>query len=395
MHSQADPSIAQRPARTETLAFNARAVLEKLAKPRLTGSTGAAEVTAEVKTHLESLGYEVREAPFQFSAWPGRFGVTAAGAFYLIGALVSAGFLYQGHPGISLVVLLTLMLVVAAIAVAARPAMNITPWGRIQGANLLAHVPGKRPRYYIMAHRDSKSQPIPLAFRGPAIVLGVLVWAALAVAAALALFDPIWNRSEVALILGALGVASGAILVFCWVENRSPGALDNASGVAALLGVAEREVAAGDVAFIVTDAEELGLVGAREIAAQLPPSFGVINLDGLDDQGSFFLIEKFGWPKKQGAAPHLAAALLSAAAARNLPARRRDVPIGLLLDHIPVVKAGTPALTLMRGSLASLRRVHRPADNLDNMSGKGVEESVVLLCDALAHLRLASRTPTS
>jgi hypothetical protein len=136
-------------------------------------------------------------------------------------------------------------------------------------------------------------------------------------------------------------------------------------------------------------------VGAREIAAQLPPSFGVINLDGLDDHGSFFLIEKFGWPKKRGAAPHLAAALLSAAAARNQPARRRDVPIGLLLDHIPVVKAGTPALTLMRGSLASLRRVHRPADNLDNMSGKGVEESVVLLCDALAHLRLASRTPTS
>ena len=56
MHSQADPSIAQRPARTEKLAFNARAVLEKLAKPRMTGSTGAAEVTAEIKSHLESLG---------------------------------------------------------------------------------------------------------------------------------------------------------------------------------------------------------------------------------------------------------------------------------------------------------------------------------------------------
>jgi hypothetical protein len=272
--------------------------------------------------------------------------------------------------------------------------MNITPWGRIQGSNLLAHIPGKRPRYYLMAHRDSKSQPIPLAFRGPAIVLAVLAWIALAAAAAAALFDPIWNRPEVALGLGATGVVAGAILVFCWVENRSPGALDNASGVAALLGVAEREAAAGDVAFIVTDAEELGLVGARTIAPQLPASFGVINLDGLDDEGSFFLIEKFGWPKKQGAAPHLAAALLTAAAARNQPARRRDVPLGLLLDHIPVVKAGTPALTLMRGTLGSLRRVHRPADNLDRMTGKGVEESVALLCDAIAHMRLASPSQT-
>jgi hypothetical protein len=33
----------------------------------------------------------------------------------------------------------------------------------------------ERPRYIVMAHRDSKSQPVPLAFRGPAIVLGVLV----------------------------------------------------------------------------------------------------------------------------------------------------------------------------------------------------------------------------
>src|SRR5688572_1174919 len=217
MHSQVDQSTAQ--ARAREVNFNARAVLQALAKPRLTGSKGAAEITAEVKSRFEQLGYDVREAPFEFSSWPGRFGLTAAVAFYLIGALLGAGFLYQGHPGVSLVMLLTVMIIVAAIAVAVRPAMNITPWGRIQGSNLLAHIPGKRPRYFLMAHRDSKSQPIPLAFRGPAIVLAVLVWIALAGAAAAALFDPIWNRPEVALGLGSAGVVAGAILVFCWVEN--------------------------------------------------------------------------------------------------------------------------------------------------------------------------------
>jgi hypothetical protein len=392
MRPQLEPDQSPARARSAPLTFNARDVLLALAKPRMTGSAEAAAITADVKARLESLGYEVREASFEFSTWPGRFGVSAAGAAYLIGALLGAGFLYQGHPGVSLVMLLTVTLIVAAIALLARPAMNILPWGRVKGANLVAQVAGSRPRYFLMAHRDSKSQPVPLAFRGPAIVLGILTWLALAIAAALALFDPIWSRPDVSIALGAAGVVAGTILVFCWVDNRSPGALDNASGVAALLGVAEREAAAGDVAFVITDAEELGLVGARAVASQLPPSFGVINVDGLDDQGSFHVVERFGWPKKRGAAPHLAAALLSAAAKLDQPARRRDVPLGLLLDHIPVVKAGTPALTLMRGSLSSLRRVHRPADNLDQLSGKGVEDGVRLLCDALAHLRLASRT---
>ena len=69
-------------------------------------------------------------------------------------------------------VLLTLMLVVAAIAVAGAAGHEHHAMGPHPRRNLLAHVPGKRPRYYLMAHRDSKSQPIPLAFRGPAIVLG-------------------------------------------------------------------------------------------------------------------------------------------------------------------------------------------------------------------------------
>jgi hypothetical protein len=282
---------------------------------------------------------------------------------------------------------LTVLLLSAALAVLAKPAMTVLPWGRVNCINQLAHRPGKRPRYFLMAHRDSKSQPIPLAFRGPAIVLGIIAWFALTVVSTVVLLQPRFYRADVILILGALAVVAGAVLVFCWVDNRSPGALDNASGVAALLAVAEREAATGDVAFIITDAEELGLAGARAIAPVLPPSFGVINVDGLDDNGTFYVLERFGWFRKKGLAPPLAAALLSAASSMNASARRRDVPAGLLLDHIPVVRAGTPALTLMRGSLSSLRRVHRPADSLERLNGTGVTQGVALLSAALELLR--------
>jgi hypothetical protein len=367
--------------------FDAREVLRAIARPRLTGSKVAEEVTQEIRSRFEALGYEVRDQHFRISTWPGRFSVSLAGVFYLAGAVGGALLAGMGHPGVALVVQLLVLVVVGGIAVLARPAMNIMPFSRVEASNLVASVAGKRPRYYIMAHRDSKSQPIPLAFRGPAIVLGIIAWIALFIMELLGLLDPAFNNHTMITVLGALGGLAGLILILCWVNNNSPGALDNASGVATLLGVAERELEAGDVAFIVTDAEELGLAGAREVAASLPPSFGVINVDGIDDYGTFHIVERFGWPKKQGAAPHLAAALLSAASALNQNARRRNVPIGLLLDHIPIVRAGTPALTLMRGDLKSLSRVHRPTDNLDILTGTGVDDAVSLVSGALRLLR--------
>ncbi len=387
MQGPARKSQAQQRPADSAQPFDARAVLSAIARPRLIGSLAAHEITADIKSRLESYGYEVHEAAFRFSSWPGRFGVSAAGVCILLGSLGATVALLAAHPGVALVVLLTQAMVVGGFAVLAKPAMSALPWGRVQGINLLAHKPGARPRYYLMAHRDSKSQPLPLAFRGPSMVVAAMAWLALTVMATAALFDPIWNRANVAMLLGAFAAFSGAILVFCWVNNRSPGALDNASGVAALLGVAAREVENGDAAFIITDAEELGLAGSYAIAQQLPAAFGVINVDGLDDQGSFYLMERFGWPRKKGAAPHLAAALLVAAEKLKLTAQRRDVPLGLLLDHIPIVQAGMPALTLMHGRLSSMLRVHRPADNLDHLSGRGVQLAVDLLVEALRQLR--------
>jgi Zn-dependent M28 family amino/carboxypeptidase len=198
--------------------------------------------------------------------------------------------------------------------------------------------------------------------------------------------EPVKHGTIVA--AGTLAVIAAVILIFCWVDNNSPGALDNASGVATLLGIAEREGTGSDVAFLITDAEELGLAGARAISRSLPAVYGVINFDGLDDEGQFQIVEDFGWPRRRGKAPHLAAALLSAAAALDVPIQRRSVPFGIMLDHIPIVESGMPALTVMRGSLASLRRVHRPIDDLSRLSGDGITRAVDLTCAALHLLRI-------
>ena len=361
-------------------------LLQMLARPRLTGSRGALEVADVVRARLTRFGYQIQDYPFTFSTWPGRFAVSAAGLLFLIGTVGAALLINLRHPGVGLVVLLLTLVLAGGIAALSAPLTDMLPFGKVTATNMLAARAGGTPRYIFMAHLDSKSQPVPLAFRGPAIMLAILAWIAFVAYALLALLDPVWLRGDITSVLAVLAGAAGLLLVFCWSGNRSPGALDNASGVATILALAEAERERDDVAFLITDAEELGLVGARSIAPKLNPVFGVINVDGIDDAGSFFVLEKFGIPPRH-IAPHLVAAILQAADALKQPAQRRNVPFGLLLDHLPVARAKLPAVTLMRGSFASLRRVHQRADHTGNMTGAGIETAVRLLRDALALLR--------
>ena len=361
-------------------------LLRTIARPRITGSQGAQEVADIIHDRLTQLGYEIQDHPFSFSTWPGRFAISVAGALFLLGSLGAAALLNMRHPGVSLVILLVTLLLAGAVAALSAPLTTMLPFGRITGNNLFAQRPGAVPRYIFMAHLDSKSQPIPLAFRGPAIIIAMLTWLAFVIFALLGLLDPVWIRPEITTILGVASLIAGMLLIFCWVENRSPGALDNASGVATIMALAESERDRDDVAFLITDAEELGLVGARSIARNLNPVFGVINVDGVDDSGPIYVLEKFGVPPRH-IAPHLVASILTAADAMNLPAQRRNVPFGLLLDHLPMARANLPSVTVMRGSFASLRRVHRPADSMENMTGSGIETVVRVLRDALKLLR--------
>ena len=361
-------------------------LLQTLARPRLTGSRGALEVADIVRERLTQLGYQIRDYPFTFSTWPGRFAVSIAGFLFLAGTISAATLINMRHPGVALVILLLTLLLAGGVAALTTPLTDMLPVGKVNALNMLAARPGSTPRYLFMAHLDSKSQPVPLAFRGPAIILAVLAWGAFVAYALLALLDPVWMRGDITSVLATLAGAAGLLLVFCWSGNRSPGALDNASGLATILALAEAERDHDDIGFLITDAEELGLVGARSVARQLNPVFGVINVDGVDDAGTFFVLEKFGFPPRH-IAPHLVAAILRAADSLGQPAQRRNVPLGLLLDHLPIARADLPAVTVMRGSFASLRRVHQRADHTGNMTGAGIDTTVRLLRAALALLR--------
>jgi hypothetical protein len=359
--------------------------IETFARPRLTGGEGAQEIEARVRRAFDELGYEARELPFTFSTLPGRFGISVAGALLLLTGWLGAWSIAADLPAAALVILFTGLALSLAPLYLLGPGLRRLPWWRIETANLLFARPGARPSWIVMAHRDSKSQLVPTLVRTAMVFLGVAGWLALVLLAGLWYAGDLFRFSTLPWVAGALTALAGLVLALSWAGDRSPGALDNATGLAALLAVARGD-GNGDVAFLVTDGEELGLAGARAVVDDLPAVQGVINLDGLDDRGEMIVAEGHGL-RRRGSAPQLAAGLLTAGRALGLDIRRRPLPRTIPVDHVPLAAAGVPAVTVLRGDWGSLGRVHRPSDRADRLTGRGAAETAATVAAALHLLR--------
>lgn len=352
--------------------------IAQLARPRLTGTAACAATRRTVRDALEGLGYTVRSLPFSYSAWPGLYGVSALGMLTLVAVGGAALLLARGHAGGALLLLVATFLPAAAALAATGAIIARLPILRRSGENLLA-TPGSPHRLLLVAHMDSKSQGVPTLGRTAAAAGAIVGWVAMAVLAV------VGHTAGTTVLIAALpGLLGGVGLALGWTGDRSPGALDNATGLAALLELAARLHHRGDVAFLVTDAEELGLAGARNAAGTLRHD-AVINLDGLDDDGVFLVMDRHDLLRRRRA-PALAAAVMAAGEELGEPVRYRSLPPGLLCDHIPFAEAGTPAVTVMRGTLRSLLHVHRPGDHAGRLSGLGAARAVVLVEAAVRRL---------
>ncbi|MBA3555689.1 MAG: M28 family peptidase, partial [Gemmatimonadales bacterium] len=145
---------------------------------------------------------------------------------------------------------------------------------------------------------------------------------------------------------------------------RSRGARDNGSGIAAALAAAE-ELEDPSVGVLVTGAEEFGLVGARVFARMEGSRLaGVefVNFDTIDGEGKIYLVshDRRGAGLASREAPRLAG-LGPAVLARRLP-------LGILVDSLPLARAGAAAITVGRLTWRTLRRIHTPDDVPEDLS---------------------------
>jgi Zn-dependent M28 family amino/carboxypeptidase len=161
-----------------------------------------------------------------------------------------------------------------------------------------------------------------------------------------------------------LAVVAGALAGGGRLRGGSPGARDNGTGVAGALAAAEA-VRGSDTGFLITGAEEFGLVGARIFAAGRPGAITgsvVVNLDTIDQEGQLALVshDARGTELARQVAPGLAPVGLSV--------RIRRLPLGILTDSVPFARRGIPALTIGRLTWRTLRLIHTSADTADGLS---------------------------
>lgn len=336
---------------------------------REAGTEGAAEARRNISEHLRALGFQVEVQRFAFSTGTlNALPVFGAGLGWLT-VLAIPLLLMQGAPAwASLVVwllgLAALVVVASGIALGWAPARG----ERREDANLIVRRPEARVRRWIVAHVDTKAQRQSMAGRLVALgvaALGVTVMAGLAIAR-LVTVPPAW------LVAAGAGVtlAASVLASRARLKGTTVGAVDNGSGLAAALIAAE--TADARTGFIFTGAEEFGLVGARILVQQTPElvrDCDVINLDSLDDAGDIAIVSH------DRRARALAGELDARLSRPGWRVRRRRLPPGIMVDSVPLARAGARAVTVARVTWSSFKVIHTPADaaaRLDFASARAI-----------------------
>jgi hypothetical protein len=356
----------------DELVERANDLVQRLSRtPRLAGSPEEAGARALCRNELARAGFECVERQFDYSQWPGRWGIPVAAAAQAATILLVARTATHEGPIFALVVGAGLYIaLLLASGDAKRRWISALPIQRAKAVNLEAR--RGNPTVWLVAHVDSKSQTVPMLVRiASSIALGVVLVAS-TIVLLLSLRDSIdvsaaWPALRIAAILAALPS------IFCWVRNDSPGAVDNASGVAAVLLAAASAASVRDLGVLITSGEELGLAGARVWAARAKPGIVVLNCDTIDDAGGWRLMYN-------GKRPHQIAA--AAEKVSRLPGSTltlgRFIP-GILADSMAFSDRGFPAVTLSRGTLSTLARIHTRRDTSNAFTASGVAEASTLL----------------
>ena len=357
-----DPALVER----------ANDLVERLSRhPRFAGTREEAEARSVCRRELERAGFECVDRPFEYSQWPGRWGIPAAAAAQTAIIWLAARMAMERGPIAALLSgAVSYVALVLASGDARRRWILRLPVQRAKAVNLEAW--RGNPEVWLVAHLDSKSQTVPMLTR----IVSTVALGTVTVAAAIALVLPALGVPGVRAAWPLLGVAATIAALpslLCRVGNDSPGAVDNASGVVAVLLAAASASAIGDLGVLITSGEELALAGARIWAPAATPRTRVLNCDTVDERGRWRFMYTGARP------PGIMAAVESLSAFTGANARAGRMIPGILADSMAFAERGAEAITLTRGTLSTLARIHTRRDTSNALTGRGSAEAAALL----------------
>lgn len=337
--------------------LRARAVVTSfISRGREAGTPEAEATRRAIARFLTELGYDVQEHSFRFNAGVYR-ALPAAGAILAVVALIQVPLLQHSAPAWAAVVALLLLPVLIGVVLIRFTRARAGVGYERTDANLIASRPGSTVRCWLIAHLDTKAQSQSMAGRLVAVWMSVAAVAALLSVAVVRLGGPL--SAGPATAIGVLGSLAGVLLARGRLSGTSPGARDNASGVFAVLTAAELATDAS-IGVIITGAEEFGLVGARALARERPGLFTqatVLNVDTVDDEGSMYVVTH--GPESADLAGRVLARLAGLAPV----IKQRRLPLGIMVDGLPLSRVARGSVTVGRLSWGTLRRMHTPRDH--------------------------------
>jgi hypothetical protein len=337
-----------------------------LAHHREAGTPEAERAREVVANHLTALGYRVTFQRFRFHP-SALLGLPILGAGIGASALLALPLLTLPMVPAAGALAVWSTLLAATICLAMGVAAGWLNFGEArEDANLIAVRAEEPVRRWIVAHLDTKAQAQSMAGR----LVAVWVLAAAIVGCGALAVARLWGPMP--LWLGAAGallaVSAGALAGRGRLSGTSRGARDNGSGVVAALAFAETSTDR-ETGLLITGSEEFGLVGARAFTRVRGSLKGieVVNIDTVDDEGRLFVVSH----DPDGA--RYAATVAARLASLGLTVRARRLPLGILVDSLPLARAGATAVTVGRLTWRTLRVIHTPADVPESLSLEAAE----------------------
>ena len=360
-------------------------ILKHIAIPRPNHSDTLAKVAQYIQDTLAQYGipFEVQHV----TLYP--YNMLIAGLSCLILALLFAWFIKKQKPLLALVFLVAIPFILICEFELVKPVVSwVVPK---ESSNIIVSFnnPTATHTLVLVAHYDSKTDIFDHIQRAriyqfivPSILVGLLIvfWLALSKKIK-SLAKPLFKHAATALVIlfviewFMVAVAMGGFIV---LKQQSSGAIDNASSVVALMGLAH-EIKRGavhnntlNVEIVFTTGEEINLQGAKYYVKDLltrkkKQELSLINLELVGEPGNMVYWQKAGVMLKfYGADSNLIQRLATAYIA--VAKKKIGTLPKLTDDSIMFMREGIPGITVgFANKEHDVSGLHSPKDNLQRV----------------------------
>ncbi len=352
---------------------------------RLPGTPGEVEAQEYVRAAGREAGIEMREEEFAYSGHGLKLALPAT-CLVICAISLTGSLLYLWGSGLVIIPGVALLVATFLGFQWSRTFERFSYRGKKGSLNLVGEIEGGDAAGTILlsAHYDSKSQLMPVVLRAALFMLGyvtaLMLGVTLVVVGIMALAGRDHLGSTGGFYFTLIPTALTAALVFNFTGNRSPGALDDASGIGVVLELgrvlALNPLDRFDVRVAAFGCEEVGLCGSigyllahGEELGKAP--FFMINYDmPASSSGGLALNTGFELPPVRTSGK-LNGMIREACRDMGFKLRGIYLPVGAGADHMPWVKHGFEATSFV----AAAACIHSSRDSLDKVNREGLRRA--------------------